>query len=382
MDYRLDQLDLDRVRLRRSVKWTEHDPDVLPAWVAEMDFPLAEPVKSALTAAIELGDTGYSNAGGSGLAEAFAGFASRRLNWSPDPAGVEATSDVVGGIGALLGALTNSGDGVMVTPPVYQPFFSVVEEAGCRLIEAPMLNGRTLDLDAVEAGFRSGARVLILCSPHNPTGTVPTRTELETIAELAAEHEAWVLSDEIHAPLTLPGAAHEPFLPISDAAAEWGFCLSSASKAFNLAGLTCAVLAAGSDRTGRILEDLALGEKHPGHLGVIAAEVAFNEGDEWLDQVLAQLDFNRNHLKTLLAEHLPEVGYRIPEAGYLAWLDCRALGLGDDPAEAILRSGRVALSAGLWFGQGGAGFCRMNIGTSPEIIELAVQGMANSAHCT
>ncbi|MBK5232706.1 MAG: aminotransferase class I/II-fold pyridoxal phosphate-dependent enzyme [Thermoleophilia bacterium] len=381
VDYRLDQLDLDQLRLRRSVKWTRYEPDVLPTWVAEMDFPVAEPVKTALSAAIERNDTGYANPDASGLATAFAGFASRRLNWSPDPAGIEATGDVVGGISALLGALTTPGDGVMITPPVYHPFFTVIEEAGCRLIEAPMANGRTLDLDRIESGFRSGARILILCSPHNPAGSVPTRPELEAIAALAAEHEAWVLSDEIHAPLTLPGAIHEPFLPVSAAAAEWGICLSSASKTFNLAGLTCAVLATASDRTRRIVEDLPFGAKHPGHLGVIGAQAAFTQGDDWLDQVLAQLDFNRHRLAELLAEHLPEVGYRMPEAGYLAWLDCRALGLGDDPAEAILSSGRVALSSGPTFGKGGAGYCRMNIGTSPALIEMAVEGMAKSAHC-
>ena len=381
MDYRLDQLDLEQLRLRRSVKWTKFEPDVLPVWVAEMDFPLAEPVKTALAEAIEQSDTGYANAEASGLATSFSEFASRRLNWTPDPAGVVATGDVVGGISSLLGALTEPGDGVMITPPVYHPFFSAVEEAGCQLVEAPMAGGRTLDLDRIESGFRAGARALILCSPHNPTGTVPARAELERIAALAAEYEAWVLSDEIHAPLTLPGAKHEPFLPVSDAAAEWGFCLSSASKTFNLAGLTCAVIATASDHAREVVESLPFGEKHPGHLGVIASETAFTLGDEWLDQVLAQLDYNRKLLADLLAEHLPEVGYRMPEAGYLAWLDCRALGLGDDPAEAILRSGRVALSNGPWFGKEGAGYCRLNFGTSPDLIEMAVERMAGSAHC-
>ena len=381
MDYRLDQLDLDRLRLRRSVKWTQFEPDVLPAWVAEMDFPLAEPVKTALAEAIELNDSGYANAGASGLATSFSDFASRRLNWTPDPAGVVATGDVVGGISALLGALTKPGDGVIITPPVYHPFFTVVEEANCRLVEAPMRSGRSLDLDAIESGFRSGARVLILCSPHNPSGSVPTRPELEQIAGLAAEYDAWVLSDEIHAPLTLSGAVHEPFLPVSAAASERGFCLSSASKTFNLAGLTCAVIATASDRTRQVVEGLPFGEKHPGHLGVIASEAAFTLGDEWLDQVLVQLDFNRKLLADLLAERLPEVGYRIPEAGYLAWLDCRALGLGDDPAEKILQAGRVALSDGLWFGREGAGYCRLNFGTSPALIEMAVEGIAKSAHC-
>ena len=381
MDYRLNDLDLDRLRQRRSVKWTRNGPQVLPAWVAEMDFPLAGPVKKALVEAIELDDTGYADPEASGLAEAFSAFSTRRMGFTPDPAGVVATSDVVGGITALLRALTSPGDGVMITPPVYRPFFAVIEEVGCELIEAPMMKGRTLDLDRIEAGFEAGARVLILCSPHNPAGTIPETAELEAIASMAARHEAWVLSDEIHAPLTLPGRTFSPYLGISDEAREWGICLSSASKTFNLAGLSCAVFSTGSERAAGVIEGLPFGAKHPGHLGVIASEVAFTEGDEWLDQVINQLDHNRGLLADLLKEHLPEVGYHQPEAGYLAWLDCRLLDLGDDPSIPILEKGRVAVSPGPDFGAQGAGFCRLNIGTSPALIEEAVTGIAKVAHC-
>lgn len=381
MDYRLDDLDLSRLRRRRSVKWSRYGDDVLPAWVAEMDFPLADPVKRALTRAIELDDTGYANPEASGLAEAFSSFSRRRMGFAPDPGGVVATSDVVGGITALLRALTSPGDKVMITPPVYHPFFAVIEEVDCRLVEAAMLNGRSLDLEAIEAGFRDGARVLILCSPHNPAGTVPTEDELKAIASLAAEYEAWVLSDEIHAPLTLPGTDFHPYLSVCDEAQEWGICLSSASKTFNLAGLTCAVFSTGSERAAGVVDDLPFGAKHPGHLGVIAAEAAFNEGDEWLDQVLNQLDANRTLLEKLLNEHLPEVGYQQPQAGYLAWLDCRLLDLGDDPSPVIVERGKVAVSPGPDFGSQGAGYCRLNIGTSPALIEQAVAGLASVAHC-
>lgn len=358
-----------------------YEPDVLPAWVAEMDFPVADPVKRALSQAIEADDLGYANAEASGLAEAFSGFMDRRMGWRPDPAGISATADVVGGITALLRALVRPNEKVMITPPVYHPFFAVIQEVGCVIEEAPMGLGGALDLDAIEAGFRNGARALILCSPHNPLGTVPTRSELESIAELAAEHEAWVLSDEIHAPLTLPGTEHQPFLAVSDAAAEWGICLSSASKTFNLAGLSCAEFVGASDRSRTVIEELPFGAKHPSHLGVIASRAAFEEGDEWLDQVIAQLDRNRALLGELLAEHLPEVGYRPPEAGYLAWLDCRILDLGDDPSVPILERGKVAVSPGPAFGSQGAGHCRLNIGTSPSLIEQAVEGIAKVVHC-
>jgi cystathionine beta-lyase len=381
VDYRLDQLDLGALRKRRSAKWTTFEPDVLPAWVAEMDFPVAEPVKRALGEAVAADDTGYASPAASGLAEAFSGFMERRHGWAPDPAGIAATTDVVGGITALLRALVRPGEKVMITPPVYHPFFAVIQEVGCVIELAPMARGGGLDLERIEAGFRNGARAMILCSPHNPLGSVPSRDELIALAGLAAEHDAWVLSDEIHAPLTLPGAVHQPFLTVSEAAAEYGICLSSASKTFNLAGLSCAEYVAGSDRTRTVLDELPFGAKHPSHLGVIASEAAFRDGDEWLDQVIRQLDRNRTLLGELLAEHLPEVGYRPPAAGYLAWLDCRALDLGDDPSVAILERGRVALSPGPAFGPGGEGFCRLNIGTSPAIIEAAVEGITKVAHC-
>jgi len=381
VNYDLDQLDLERLRSRRSVKWTYFDKDVLPAWVAEMDFPLADPVRGALIAAIERDDSGYANAEASGLGLAFSDFMDRRLDWKPDPGQIVATSDVVGGITSLLRALTEPGDGVIITPPVYHPFFQLIREVGCEVFEAPMLKGRNLDLDAIEAGFKAGAKAMILCSPHNPAGTVPARSELERIAELAAEHEAWILSDEIHAPLTLKGTEFLPFLGISGAAAEWGICLSSASKTFNLAGLTCAVFASASARAKEVIESLPFGAKHPGHLGVISSRAAFESGDDWLDQVLAQLDRNRHLLGELLREHMPEVGYTPPEAGYLTWLDCRLLDLGDDPSEAFLETGRVALSPGPQFGSQGAGFGRLNIATSPAIIEEAVKRMAKVVHC-
>lgn len=381
MNYRLEQLDLELLRRRGSVKWTMYEPDVLPAWVAEMDFPVADPIKEALIDAIRHDDTGYANAEASRLASAFSGFMERRMGWAPDPAGITATTDVVSGITALLLALVKPGEKVMITPPVYHPFFAVIEEIGCVIEEAPLAGGRKLDLGAIEAGFEAGARVFILCSPHNPTGTVPSREELVAIADLAERYDAWILSDEIHAPLTLPGAEHQPFLAVSETAAEHGICLSSASKTFNLAGLSCAEFVATSERARKVIEGLPFGAKHPSHLGVIASQSAFEFGDEWLDQVIAQLDRNRGLLGELLAEHLPEVGYRQPDAGYLAWLDCRALDLGDDPSVPILERGKVALSGGPAFGAQGNGFCRMNIGTSPELIEQAVLGIASVAHC-
>lgn len=374
----LTELSLERLRLRRSVKWARYPADVLPAFVAEMDFPLAEAVRVALAEAVELDDAGYAWPEAIGLAEAFAGFARRRLGWEVDPARVSPSSDVVGAITAVLREIAEPGDRVVVNTPVYHPFFGVLEELGCVLAEAPLVDGQ-LDVEAIEGRFAEGARALILCSPHNPAGTTPSREQLAAIAAAAERHGAWVLSDEIHAPLTLPGAEHVPFLTVSEAAAARGIAFCSASKTFNLAGLHCAQIVTASEPAAAVVERLPFLATHCAHFGAIAAVAAFRDGDDWLDDVLAVLDHNRRLLAELLAEHLPEVGYAQPRAGYLAWLDLRALELGDDPAAALLERGKVALSPGPDFGPQGAGFARLNFGTSPALLEEIVKRVAKGA---
>ena len=376
IEYNLTDIPLERLRRRRSAKWTHYPDDVLPAFVAEMDFPLAQPVKDALIEAIGLDDAGYSNAPSSGLAEAFAGFAQRRWSWPVDPSQVTATTDVVGGLRALLELIAGPDEGVILNPPVYFPFFSIVPEVGSEVIEVPLDDQGQLDLDGIERAFADGARAMILCSPHNPTGTVPTRRQLERLAEIAVAAGGWVLSDEIHAPLTLPGASHSPFLDVSDAARECGICLTSASKTFNVAGLGCALIVTAGARTAQIVSRLSVGDTHPGHLGVIAAIAAFERGEDWLDQVIARLDGNRKLLADLLARYLPAARYRPPEAGYLAWIDARGLGLGPDPSIPILDEARLAVSGGPGFGSGGTGYFRLNIGTTPTFVEAAVRSVS------
>ena len=272
---------LERLRERRSAKWTQYEPDVLPSWVAEMDFPLAPPVKLALAEAIERSDTGYANPAASGLAASLAGFLERRQGWTVDPEQVVTCNDVVAGLTDLLSLLLEPGERVVLTPPVYHPFFTLVPEAGCAIWEVPLAEGRALDLDGIAAAFAAGARAMVLCNPHNPTGGVASREELAALADLAAEHDAWILADEIHAPLTLAGAEHVPFLSVSDAAAERGIALVSASKAFNLAGLGCAQIVTAAEGPRAVVAELPFSATHCGHLGAIAAEAAYREGDEW-----------------------------------------------------------------------------------------------------
>lgn len=368
----LTELSLERLRQRRSAKWAFYPDDVLPSFVAEMDFPLAAPVKRALAAAVELDDCGYAWPGALGLPEAFAEFAARRMGWEVEPEAVSASSDVVSAITAVLRTIAAPGSKVVINTPVYHPFFAVIEELGCEVVEAPLREGE-LDTEAIERCFADGAAALILCSPHNPLGSVPSREQLQAIASAAERHGAWVLADEIHAPLILPGAEHVPYLTVSAAAAERGIAFCSASKAFNFAGLHCAQIITASESTAAVIERLPAGATHCGHLGAIASVAAFREGDEWLGDAVAVIDHNRGLLAQLLAERLPQVGYTPPRASYLAWLDLRALELGDDPAEPILERGRLALGSGPMFGTLGAGFARLNLGTSPALVEEAVE---------
>lgn len=379
LDPSLTELSVERLRRRRSVKWSRYPGDVLPAWVAEMDFPLAAPVKQALLEAIELDDCGYSNP--EDLGAAFTGFALRRHGWELDPAAVCPSSDVVGALTAVLREVAAPGERVVVNTPVYHPFFTVVEEAGCELMEVPLTGGE-LEVDGIERVFAGGARALLLCSPHNPLGSVPTREQLEAIADSAARHGAWVLADEIHAPLTLPGAEHLPFLTVSEAARQRGVAFWSASKAFNLAGLRCAEIVTASDEAAAVIARLPVSATHCGHLGAIGSIAAFGAGDSWLDEVLAVLDHNRALLARLLAKRLPEVGYEPPGAGYLAWLDFRGLGLGPDPSQPILERGRLALSPGPQFGPQGGGCARLNFGTSPALVEEMVERICRALEQT
>ncbi len=380
-DAAFDAVTLDDLRRRRSWKWARYPPDVLPAWVAEMDVPLAEPIRATLHAAIEAGDVGYADLGE--LPAAYAEFAASRLGWTVDPAQVFLVPDVMVGVAEIVRTSTGPDDRVVVNPPVYPPFFETLAEVGRPIVEAPLARtpaGWELDLDAVQDAFRGGARAYLLCNPHNPVGRVWPHAELVRIAELAARYGVLVLADEIHAPLTLAGSRHVPFTSVGDAAAEHGVVLASASKAWNLPGLKCAVAVTASERMRTALGRLPAAVPYrSGNLGVLAAVAAFRDGGAWLDLLLAHLDRNRRLLADLLAASLPQVGYAPPEASFLAWLDCAALDLGDDPAAALLERGRVAVSRGLDFGRQGAGFARLNIGTSAALLTEAVRRMAVAA---
>ncbi|MFF4621216.1 MalY/PatB family protein [Nonomuraea jabiensis] len=388
------RLSLAQLRERTSMKWRAHPDDVLPLWVAEMDVPLARPVAEALHRAIDLGDTGYPY--GTAYAEALAGFARERWRW--DGLRVEHTAvvpDVMMGIVEVLRLITGPGDAVVVCSPVYPPFYAFVTHDARKIVEARLGPDLRVDLSTLEEAFvrarsRGHRAAFLMSNPHNPTGVVHTRDELQAIAQLARKHGVRVISDEIHAPLVLPGATFVPFLRVEGS--ENGFALTSASKAWNLAGLKAALVIAGADAADdlrRMPEEVSHG---PSHLGVIAHTAAFREGGAWLDELVRGLDANRALLGRLIAEHLPEARYRPPEGTYLAWLDCTWLGLHDDersdelgvvsdvagPAKLFLDRARVAVSSGHVFGSGGAGCVRLNFATSPAILREALSRMGRA----
>jgi cysteine-S-conjugate beta-lyase len=369
---------LGELRKRRSEKWVTYPPDVLPAFVAEMDFALAAPIKQALIEAIELSDTGYATP--LGLGEAFSDFAGARFEWAVNPGRVVLVPDVMIGIAEVLRLTTAPGSGVVINTPAYPPFVPTLAEYDRQAIDVPLLRAATgwsLDFPGLEEAFRAGARAFLLCNPHNPTGRVFSRDDLERIAALAGRYDVVVVADENHAPLTLAGAMHTPYVSLGEPAASNAATVISAAKAWNIAGLKCAVVVAGSAAMRARLTALPFEiQARAGHLGVLAAIAAFRSGGSWLDGLLAHLDRNRALLTQLLAAQLPTVRYIPPEASYLAWLDCANLGLGDDPATVFLERGRVALTRGLDFGPNGAGFVRLNMGTSSDLLTEIVRRMA------
>jgi cystathionine beta-lyase len=342
-----------------------------------MDTPLAAPLAEVLAAAVARGDTGYAHPGR--LREAFAGFAARRYGWTPDPARMVVLPDLMRAIAEVLAVVTAPGDGVVINPPVYPPFFGVITMGGRRVVPSPLArsdDGRyALDLDALDRDLaRPDVRAYLLCNPHNPTGAVLRPDELAAIAELAARHDVVVLVDEIHAPLIYPGRRHTPFATVSGSA----IAFVSASKAWNLPGMKAALaVATGAEAWDRLAAVPIEPTYGTGLFGVLGGEAAFTAGEAWLDALVDGLDQNRRMLADLLEEYLPGTGYVPPEATFLAWLDMSGHGLGDNPADEFLRHG-VALTPGPAFGPEGNGHARLNFATSPEVLTEAVQRMARA----
>ncbi len=385
-EYALPDLDAVGPETRRpslGEKWQTYPEDVLPVWVADMDFPVAEPIRAALARAVERSDIGYPiHPGPTDLQAVTVARMQERFGWSPSEDCIEVITDVVQGMYVALSEFSAEGDGVVVQTPIYPPFVSSVRAMKRRLSLNPLKlgeGGYEVDLEGLRAAVDDDTKLLLLCNPHNPSGRVFTRSELEAIAEIACQHDVVVVSDEIHGDLVYPGHSHIPFASISEAAAERTITLTSASKAFNIAGLRTAVAIFGTralrSRFNRLPRHLRGGI---GTLGLEAMRQAWSHGQPWLDHVVAYLDGNRRFVAEFVASELPEAVHHTPQATYLAWIDFRAYGLKPSPYQHFLDRGRVALSDGAAFGEVGQGFARINFATSRRVLAEALERVAKT----
>ncbi len=376
--FEVKAIELTELRHHRSEKWREFPADVLPLPVAEMDFPVAAPIRNLLMEMVSRSDLGYLGPIPE-VALGFESFAKKRWDWMVDPNQIHIATDVGVGVVEVLRLFTSPGDRVLINSPVYHNFNTWIQETHLVKVDVPFVQDGdewTLDLVAVEDAYRSGVKAHLVCNPHNPIGYVYSKSELLKIAELAREYSVIVISDEIHGPLTYSESTFVPFLSLGPVAEEVGIVVTAASKAWNIAGLKCAIVISQSAKMDALLKKLPIATHYRASLlGGFATAVAYSEGEEWLDGVLKTLDSNRYLLRDLLAKKIPEVKYRVPNCTYLAWLDFESLDIGRNPSEILLDRGRVALSPGKVFSPKTSSFVRLNFATSPEILTEAVDRM-------
>ena len=369
---------ISELRKRSSSKWRRFAPDVLPMHVAEMDYDIADSIKKLLIEKINNSDLGYTGPVGE-VADGFAKFAGERWGWQVDPKQVRLSTDVGVSAVEILRALGTAGDKVVINSPVYSSFFEWIPEVGLVIDDVPLIpNTDTWDLDlaGVEAAFKNGAKFYLICHPHNPIGKVFTEAELIKIAELAKQYGVVVVSDEIHAPLTFADSKFVPYLKVSDAARETGVCITAASKSFNLAGLKASVIVTDSATMHDKLKKLpAALHWRSGLLGAFAMGEAFTNCGEWLDAAIAANHASLELLMKLMAEHLPNVKYWVPEAGYLAWIDVSSLNIGVNPAAKIIEEQRVAFVPGRDLGKQYDQYVRINFACHPESLERAIKAL-------
>lgn len=377
--------DFDRVIERRgtgSSKWDGaiakyHDPDILPLTTADMDFAVAEPVRQAIARRLEHPILGYTMVG-DGVYEAIAAWLQRRHGWKIQRPWISFTAGVVHALKIVVQAFSEPGDEVIVQPPVYAPFTMVPENLGRRVVYNPLKfsDGKyVMDYDDLESKFGPRTKLLILCSPHNPVGRVWTREELVKLGEICLKHGINIVSDEIHSDFVYSGVKHVPLASISDEIAERTITCIAPSKTFNLAGLATSAVVISNENLrkefNRTLSSLGGGHNL---FGMIALEAAYRYAEDWLDQLLAYLEGNRQYILDFVAQELPGVDVVKPEGTYLAWIDFRGLGLGDEALENFLITrAKVDLHPGVWFGPGGEGFSRLNFGCPRSTLAKALE---------
>ena len=377
----LNSLPLTELRKRKSTKWRSFAKDVLPLPVAEMDFPIAEPIKKALQDMVDRSDTGYLGPFPEML-EAFKSISEKLWSWTPDVSQMRTSTDVGVGVVEVLRTLISPGDPIVLNSPIYDNMWRWINEVKGKLVDVPLINegmNYQMDLAGVEAAYKAGAKVHLLCSPHNPVGIVFSKETLSNIADLAEKYGVIVISDEIHAPLTFNSKEFTPFLNVSTAAQRVGITVTSASKTFNLAGLKCALIITQDEKLKERINSMPVSVAFRASLfGAVAATSAMSESQDWLNNLIYTLDQNRKLLRNLIDSKAPAIGYREPDFGYLAWLDLSQLGLGDDPAKLILERSKLAVNAGSMYGPNSKNHIRFNFGTGSEIITEAFDRIMQS----
>lgn len=377
-----DALTETDLRQAGSLKWTAF-PDVIGAFVAEMDFGVAPAVKDAVGAALEQGLTGYlpdhlSDA----LASATASWYADHYGWTVDATQVKHVPDVIAAFEYAIEQYTAPGAAVIVPTPAYMPFLMVPPLHGRRVIEVPSIeqDGRwVIDHDAVTAAFADGGELLVLCNPHNPLGTVATREELVRVSDTVSAAGGRVFADEIHAPIVYAPARHIPYASISDAAAAHTLTATSASKAWNLAGLKCAQIILSNDADAALWEREGMWAGHgTSTIGAVSNIAAYASGGAWLDEVVSYLDGNRRLLADLVAEHLPGVRVTMPEGSYIALLDFRSTGLTGDLGAWFRDHAGVAMTDGAACGEAAVGFTRFVFAMPRPLVEEAVLRIARA----
>jgi len=369
----IDSTTAETLRARRSVKWTTPGPGGFGAAIAEMDFGAAAPIIDALERLSEDAAFGYLPPHlCEELAVVCAEFELRRFGWELDPAVIQPVPDVIKALELAITNFSHPGSPIILPTPAYMPFLIVPGLLGREIIQVQMRNDGgffTLDLDAIEDAFRAGGQLLVFCNPYNPLGRVFTLDEMTRLTELVDRHGGRVFADEVHAPLVYPGRRHIPYASTSDAAASHTLTSTSASKAWNLPGLKCAVVILSNEPDRQHWEKMgAFASRGASNPGVVANIAAFRHGEPWLDEVLAYLNESRHLLGDLIGRHLPQVRYRPPEGTYLAWLDCSAMGLTESPGVLVTEQAHVSVVDGPAFGDGGEGSFRFNFATPQPLL--------------
>ena len=378
------ELTIEALRARRATKWTKYPETIIPAWVADMDFAVADVIQESIVELVKHRDYGYcARTGEVSLEQAFADRMRERFGWQPDPELVQPTSELIQSVYCAMAAFSEPGDGIVIQTPIYPPFLVVLDQLDRRLIDNKLRDDGTrfvLDVEGLRKSVDAGARMLLVVNPHNPSGRVFERDELLALGELAVERDLVIVSDEIHADLIYDGRTHIPMGSLSPEIAARTITITSATKSFNIPGLRCSVMHFGSaqlrEHFHKRIPPRMLGQVNV--VGIDATVAAWRHAQPWLDAVMVRLAANRERVARFAAAELPNIRHYSPEGTYLAWLDCRALDLPTSPFQFFLEEARVGLNEGADFGIHGVGHVRLNFATSEAILDEVLNRMANA----